>query len=118
MSNSNAHGSQISDQNEALRRENADLYAQIKALSQRLAQGSAGEFAAAACLHCRVSRSRAWSLEPRPGGTIHRGQRRPPLTSRLGESSGVNGGAARDADDLVGEQGRAIRWSWRRGCAR
>jgi hypothetical protein len=91
MSNSNAHGSQISDQNEALRRENADLYAQIKALSQRLAQGSAGEFAAAACLHCRVSRSRAWSLEPRPGGTIHRGQRRPPLTSRLGESSGPHG---------------------------
>ena len=44
MSNSNAHSSQISDQNEALRRENADLYAQIKALSQRLAQGSAGEF--------------------------------------------------------------------------
>mmetsp|Transcript_21467 Transcript_21467/g.53939 ORF Transcript_21467/g.53939 Transcript_21467/m.53939 type:complete len:556 (+) Transcript_21467:40-1707(+) len=32
----------ISEQNEALKRENAQLYAQIKALSQRLAQGSAG----------------------------------------------------------------------------
>jgi hypothetical protein len=42
MSNSNEHSSEISDQNEALRRENADLYAQIKALSHRLAQGSAG----------------------------------------------------------------------------
>ena len=41
---SNAHSSEVSDQNEALRRENADLYAQIKALSQRLAQGSAGEY--------------------------------------------------------------------------
>jgi len=36
-------GVDISDQNEALRRENADLYSQIKALSQRIAQGSAGE---------------------------------------------------------------------------
>jgi len=44
MSGSNAHSAEISDQNEALRRENADLYAQIKALSQRLAQGSAGGF--------------------------------------------------------------------------
>jgi len=34
---------EISEQNEALKRENAQLYAQIKALSQRLAQGSAGE---------------------------------------------------------------------------
>ena len=42
MSHANAHSAEISDQNEALRRENADLYAQIKALSQRLAQGSAG----------------------------------------------------------------------------
>eukprot|EP00285_Hemiselmis_virescens_P010692 CAMPEP_0173389334 /NCGR_PEP_ID=MMETSP1356-20130122/11438_1 /TAXON_ID=77927 ORGANISM="Hemiselmis virescens, Strain PCC157" /NCGR_SAMPLE_ID=MMETSP1356 /ASSEMBLY_ACC=CAM_ASM_000847 /LENGTH=553 /DNA_ID=CAMNT_0014346461 /DNA_START=38 /DNA_END=1699 /DNA_ORIENTATION=- len=33
---------EISEQNEALKRENAQLYAQIKALSQRLAQGSAG----------------------------------------------------------------------------
>ena len=38
-----AKGVDISDQNEALRRENADLYSQIKALSQRIAQGSAGE---------------------------------------------------------------------------
>jgi hypothetical protein len=44
MSSNNAHTAEVSDQNEALRRENADLYAQIKALSQRLAQGSAGEF--------------------------------------------------------------------------
>lgn len=42
MSSNNAHTAEVSDQNEALRRENADLYAQIKALSQRLAQGSAG----------------------------------------------------------------------------
>ena len=34
---------EITEQNEALKRENAQLYAQIKALSQRLAQGSAGE---------------------------------------------------------------------------
>mmetsp|Transcript_30149 Transcript_30149/g.71509 ORF Transcript_30149/g.71509 Transcript_30149/m.71509 type:complete len:571 (-) Transcript_30149:94-1806(-) len=33
---------EISEQNEALKRENAQLCAQIKALSQRLAQGSAG----------------------------------------------------------------------------
>lgn len=41
MSTSNAHNAD-GDPTEALRRENADLYAQIKALSQRLAQGSAG----------------------------------------------------------------------------
>ena len=35
---------EITEQNEALKRENAQLYAQIKALSQRLAQGSAGEY--------------------------------------------------------------------------
>lgn len=44
MSGINVHSAAISDQNEALRQENADLYAQIKALSQRLAQGSAGGF--------------------------------------------------------------------------
>ena len=37
-----SHGAELSEQNEALRRENAELYAQIKALGQRLAQGSAG----------------------------------------------------------------------------
>ena len=42
MSTSNAHSADGGDPTEALRRENADLYAQIKALSQRLAQGSAG----------------------------------------------------------------------------
>lgn len=42
MSSGNAQGGDAGDTNEALRRENADLYAQIKALSYRLAQGSAG----------------------------------------------------------------------------
>ena len=67
MSNSNANGSQISDQNEALRRENADLYAQIKALSQRLAQGSAGEFPPLrhVCTAAfRVREPGPWSLAP------------------------------------------------------
>jgi hypothetical protein len=32
----------VTDQNEALKKENAQLYAQIRALSQRLAAGSAG----------------------------------------------------------------------------
>ena len=50
MSTSNAHNAD-GDPTEALRRENADLYAQIKALSQRLAQGSAGM-----CLFCGICR--------------------------------------------------------------
>lgn len=73
MSSSNAHSSQVSDQNEALRRENADLYAQIKALSQRLAQGSAGEFPPLQHVCTAVFRAlEPITFESRPGETLQR----------------------------------------------
>ncbi len=43
LSLSGAQGPDISDQNEDLRRENADLHSQIKSLRERIARGSAGE---------------------------------------------------------------------------